>query len=301
MATDRLNEFLRENAGPSANGDQRKASDRPPAVKIIFDHMQSVYRPAFRRGDRIWSAALRTEVRRGQALAGASDSELMQALADCAEESKGSKAKRKQKAVRLYKDYAPVAWADLLRQVPDEPEAAEIDQGAEQDFRRRLSAALTRLVTLSCGAGRHGSPENDTEDQRQARSILEWCWKFAKPGPWKSVRSYYVWSRWAGTGADKSFRVAIRPELMAQLGLRDLAQLGQDRLADLCERYGVGRRCRAGRGGQRAIELDPDWLLELLEGPGPTEGDSQGGSGHAGAQARESAVSPSPKEKPHDP
>jgi hypothetical protein len=138
---------------------------------------------------------------------------------------------------------------------------------------------------------------DDDAYQGESRSILDWCLLFAKPGPWGQIRSYYVWCRQVAGMGDRheGLRVAIRPELLGQLGLRDLAEVGQDRLADLCERYGCGQRCRAGRGGQRAIELDPDWLCALLDTPGPSESDAVTGES-SGARTRESIVTPSPAE-----
>jgi hypothetical protein len=194
----------------------------------------------------------------------------MQALAaDACEMPRDNNGKANDGAPpRIYRDWALVAWADLLAATPDEPEAPEVDTSAEQDFRRRLAGALTRIVSLSCAtpATRAGEGRQD-DDRREARSILHWCLRFARPGPWASVRSYYVWSRLEGDTPDPyvALRVAIRPELLGQLGLRDLEDLGQERLADLCERYAVGTRCRAGKGGQRAIALDPEWWSTGLQ------------------------------------
>jgi hypothetical protein len=246
------------------------STTRRPAAAIILAHMTDIYRPAFRRGDRLWSAALRAEVRRSEVLARCADSAVMEALADDASEMPRDDdgGARRGAPPRVYREWAPVAWADLLCATTEEPETAEIDPGAEEDFRRRLAGALTRIVTLSCHNG-----ADDEEDHREARSILHWCLQFARPGAWASVRSYYVWCRMQEDGGDRhnSLRVAIRPELLGQLGLRELEALGQYQLTQLAERYGVGCRCRAGRGGQRAIALDPDYVRGLLEGPGPEE------------------------------
>jgi hypothetical protein len=62
--------------------------------------------------------------------------------------------------------------------------------------------------------------------------------------------------------------------------MRALEELGQYGLMQRCERYGVGTRCRAGRGGERAIALDPACVAELLAAPAdePAPG---GPGGHA--------------------
>jgi hypothetical protein len=293
--------------GNGAGGGSSAAASqgRRPAAAIILDYLRKVYSPSFRRGDKVWSATLCAEVRRGEALARVIDSPLIDLLVDKAEEmprdEKGNP--RRTAAPRVCRDWSPVAWADLLRETPDEPEA-EIDDAAEQDFRRRLAEALTRIVTLArhregarATAPRDGAAQREPEPEREARSIIHWCNLFARAGPWAQVRSYFVWCRLVVSDPRQppSLRVAIRPELLGQLGLRDLADLGQDRLADLCERYAVGQRCRAGRGGQRAIELDPTWLAGLLEAPQPAEGDGVTGD-LTGAQARENGATPSPEE-----
>jgi hypothetical protein len=269
------------------------ASGRRPAAAIILEHLREVYSPSFRRGDHIWSSSLAAEVRRHEALARGGDSTLMAGLTHDAQEmprdDRGEP--RPAAAPRVYRDWAPVAWADLLAELPDEPAAEEVDGTAEEQFRRRLSAALTRIITLA-------SHRQDTsgEQEREARSILHWCLSFARRGGWAQIRSFYVWCRLDCDSADRhaALRVAIRPELLGQLGLRELAEIGQNRLADLCERYGVGRRCRVGRGGQRAIELSPEWLQGLLESPLPPDGDEV--TGHSRARACVgSGVTPSPE------
>jgi hypothetical protein len=180
----------------------------------------------------------------------------------------------------------------VLASLHDEPKVLEIDALAEASFRDRVAAALTRLVTLNNGS-------KDAEDQRENRSILDWCALFARPGAWARIRSYYVWTRkdLRPDGNPGQLRVAIRPELFRQLGLRDLADMGQYRFADLAELYDIGRRCRAGQGGGRALELDPEWLAGLLEAPLEPESDEvTEKSTHA---YKESIVTPSlSEEKP---
>jgi hypothetical protein len=284
---------------PSANGQGHvgcgaspaAVTQRRPAAAIILEHLRAVYQPAFRRADRVWSAAMHAEVRRGEAMARASDTCLMDALAAEAREvprDDDGQAKRTQ-LPRVYRDWFPVAWADLLAGLPDEPEAEEVEASAEEDFRRRLAGALTGIVTL--GFKHDGASEPD----REARSILHWCLLFARPGRWAQVRSYFVWCRLEGDGSDRheSMRVAIRADLLGQLGMRDLAEMGQDRLADLAERYGVGRRCRAGRGGKHAIALEPAWVCDLLDSPQDGEGDAV--NAPRACACVEKGVTPSPE------
>jgi hypothetical protein len=283
---------------PDAGGAAPAPQGRRPAAAIILDHLKAVYDPAFRRGDRVWSRTMRAEIRRGEALARAGDSTLMAALtAQALEMPRDDDGQARRGAPpKVYREWSPVAWADLLRLTPDEPVAAEVEPTAGTDFRRRLAGALTRIVTLG-RAHKGSSRDRDDGPEREARSLLHWCLLFARPGGWAQVRSYFTWCRLEGNVGDphEALRVAIRHELLGQLGLRDLEELGQDGLADLCERYDAGRRCRAGRGGQRAIELEPSYLRGLLDTPGAREGDGDGDS-PTHAHARENTVTPSPEE-----
>jgi hypothetical protein len=245
---------------------------RRPAVEIIRERLEVVLNPTVRRGDRLWSATLRAEVTRSQALALVCDDLLREQLCEALEVARDDYDRPKRGSVtKTFRDEGPWAWGKVLRLVPDEPTAPAVDPTAEEDFRRRLSGALTRLVQLGVPRNVAGGGKAKKEVQKETRSVLDWCLRFAKVGSWAKLRSWYVWFRLAGNSPDRhaELRIAIRAELLGQLGLRDLEALGQDRLADLCERYQVGRRCRAGQGGQRAIELEPDWFRGLLEPPGP--------------------------------
>jgi putative DNA primase/helicase len=288
----------------SATGSvEAKTLGRRPAAAILGEHLHAIYAPSCRRGDRIWSTAMQAEVRRSEALARVADSALIARLvAEAQEMPRGDQGEPKRAAApKVCRDWAPTAWADLLAGLEDESNAEELDATAEADFQRRLSAALTKLVPLALkGKGA------DRESERELRSVLHWCLMFAKAGRWAQIRSYYVWCRLDGPPAEQdtadrhaALRVAVRPELFGpgQLGLRDLADMGQDRLADLCERYQLGRRCRAGRGGNHAIELEPDFLRGLLESPEPADGD--GVTGGSRAHARENSVTMSPGEQPY--
>jgi hypothetical protein len=251
---------------------------RRPAVEIIRERLEVVLNPTVRRGDRLWSSTLRAEVTRSQALALVCDDVLREQLSEALEVARDDEGRPKRGSVtKTFRDEGAWAWGKVLRLVPDEPTAPTVDPTAEQHFRNQIAKALTRLVQLGvprqAAGGRRSGKKARKVLQTETRSVLDWCLMFAKAGPWAQLRSWFVWCRLEGSGADraKDLRVAIRYELLGQLGLKDLEALGQDGLAEMCERYQVGRRCRAGQGGQRAIELEPDWFLGLLEPPGPPD------------------------------
>jgi hypothetical protein len=278
-------------------------SGRRPAAEIILEHLRNVYRPAFRRGDRLWSAALAGEVRRSEALARCSDLPLIAALLQAQEVPRDERGEPRRTAVpRLYRDWSPVAWGELLRTLPDETDDGEIEPTAEEDFGGRLAAALKRQIRLEVPDRRpQAGSQQPRPDRPELRSLLHWCTLFARAGPWRQIRSYDIWCRLEGDprAVDRyaCLRIAIRPELLRQLGLTDLAELGQRRLAERCEHYGYGARCRVGgpRGG-RAIELDPVWLLDLLTGPADDlPGDAETGEA-THTRVREECVTSSPED-----
>jgi hypothetical protein len=163
----------------------------------------------------------------------------------------------------VFRTWAPVAWADVMAELPDEPDAAEVVPGAQEDFRRRLLAALTRQITL--GAVRDG------QEVRELRAVVDWCKRRAVEGNWRRVRSWRVWSRLApGNGTrDERLRVAVVVELFGQIGCQDLKGLSTDRFVALCEMYGCGKRVRVGHGGKCGVELTPEFLAEALAAGGP--------------------------------
>ncbi|HJT76351.1 MAG TPA: PriCT-2 domain-containing protein, partial [Gemmataceae bacterium] len=113
---------------PQGDGEQEPAQRRP-AAGVILDHLRATYQPAFRRGDRVWSSSLRGEVRRSEALARACDLPLMTTLRlQAVEVPRDEAGNPKVNALpKVYRDWAPTAWAELLRSLPDEPEGEEVD------------------------------------------------------------------------------------------------------------------------------------------------------------------------------
>jgi hypothetical protein len=166
----------------------------------------------------------------------------------------------------LYRRWAPVAWSEMVASLPAEADSPEVDELAEEEFRRRLAGALTRLVQLRVRAG------EDQDEAPQSRALIDWCRWYARSERWARVRSHRAWGALApGDGlAATRLRVAIRAEVLTQIGAADLAHLGQRRLAQLCELYGVGQRVRVSHGGTHAVELDPEWVAELLAPEGST-------------------------------
>jgi hypothetical protein len=93
--------------------------------------------------------------------------------------------------------------------------------------------------------------------------------KFARSGPWRSIRSFRLWTR---TEPDPSgqprVEVALRVELFEQIKYRPLLGLTQNKFSRLCETYHVGQTFEDERPqGRRAVVLSRDFLDGLLADP----------------------------------
>ncbi len=259
---------------PPATSSPPTGNDGPPATgyDMILGDFRQKYAPTFRRGAMLFSSALGRGVNRSEACF-AGGIELMAQLA------RASDAPRNRDDLpRFFRNWAPVAWRDILDTLPDEQEGAEIDATAGEEFRGRVRDAFFSHVTI----GERLDRSEVTETQR--RSLIGWCRLWAKPGPWRPVRDYLCWIRKAAGGPAGGLRVAVRAELFGQAGRgSELAKLGQNSFTRLAERYGVGVAQKAC--GSRCVELDPEFLASLLAGPMDEWTDETG----ATARAREGA------------
>jgi integrase len=102
--------------------------------------------------------------------------------------------------------------------------------------------------------------------QTERRSLVDWCVKFAKVGPWRAIRSKKCWCKLREVGGGELvLLVAIRHELFAQLKAdRRLTEMGAKKFARRAARYGVGRADNGERPhGGRAIVLDQAFVADL--------------------------------------
>jgi hypothetical protein len=239
------------------------ATDRPLPQDVIGRHWQDLYAFAFRRGDVAYSDALGREVKRCELLGGAPTRliEALKAAAGAPQDDATSKMPA------FFKKWAPTAWADLMDGLQDEPEAEAEAAPAAEEFRRRVAALMFRLVTLSRVVT---DQKGQAVDQiKEARSVIDWCQKLAKPGQWESIRSYRVWCRRTAEGEGDKLAVAIRAELAGQVGDAALKDMPHRQLATLAVKYGVAVAGECRPGGNRAIELTPEFIAALLAKPAP--------------------------------
>src|SRR5262249_15301679 len=147
----------------------------------------------------------------------------------------------------FFTTWSKVAWGTLFRSLPDEEQVDEECASASEEFRQRVSDALHTQVTL--GTSKIQGQQQITFTERL--SLIAWCARFMRSGPWKPIRSYAIWTR----AANENLEVALRVELFSsgQANCRPLANFTQNRFGRLCELYGVGYADRAQ--GQRAVIL----------------------------------------------
>jgi hypothetical protein len=237
---------------------------RRPASDIIREYLAGYYVPTFRRAERIWSSTIGREVRRSEAISGA-QTQLVDALANAIEVKRGEDGQAVRSTIpKVYRDWAPTAWADLLASLDEEAETAEIVELAAEQFRALVAVGLNTLVQLT-------EPLKDHEEKTiQRRSLIEWCRLFAKDGRWKSIRSFLIWCR---RDANKQLQVAVRVGLFApgQAYQRQLAEMSHYEFSEKCKLYGVGspesdgQRARAG--GQAVVVLSPEYVRERFSEP----------------------------------
>lgn len=256
-----------ENAGAVPPGSPRSdstagasAAEPPQGVAVILAYFHERYRPVFRRGNSIVCVD-GTEVPMGVACS-VPDSPLIERLAEAVDAPRyqGGGVKR-HSLPSFFKTWSRVAWGDLIASLPDEDDAElGVDAPAAETFRRQVREAMLSEVVLGDVIGRI----NVTQTER--RSLIDWCVKFAKPGPWRSIRSKKCWCKYVKLpGGELRLMVAIRHELFAQVHAdRRLCEMGPHTFTLRAGRYGVGHSTREERPhGEAAVVLNPEFLAEL--------------------------------------
>jgi hypothetical protein len=252
---------------------------RPPAVSptpdgplsgvhIIRAYFEVRHRPLFKRGHDIYCAD-GTEVAMRVACA-LPDSVVIARLAAAkdAPRYKGDGVTpgpvNANQLPGFFNKWAKVAWGDLLLQLPDEDEA-ELGQGgpAPEEFRRMVRDVLVQEVVL-------GDVIKDTAvTQTERNSLIGWCQKFARPGPWRTIRGKKCFCKLAeGEGGELTLKVAIRVELFAQVHAdRRLRAMTANTFTRRAEKYGVGLTSRRDRPhGVSAVVLAGDLIADLVAG-----------------------------------
>jgi hypothetical protein len=252
--------------------DQTEADGEPPheqaeadpeapnfAHSVILAYFRERYRPVFRRGEAVYSEALRRDVKRTEAVA-TPDISVIVRLATTANAPKDKKGRVNWNGLpAFFSHWAKVAWGMLTKSLLDEEDADEVAAGAESEFRSRVAKGLLQPVTLGECIYRDGEQQTRTE----RRPMLHFCTQFARAGRWQSVRGYAIWCRMAPTpDGHGRLEVAVRAELFNQISFKPLSDIGPTMFTRLCENYGIGTADKAT--GRRAVLLTDDFLMSLL-------------------------------------
>ncbi len=251
-----------EAAAPQVAESATCEDQRAPATGIILAYFRERYRPDFRRG-----TAVHTPdgfVQMGEACA-VPDSGLIARLAAAPDAPRYKGGGLNHNALPgHFRTWAKVAWGDLLKALPDEDGAAlGAGSAAGETFRRMVRDAMLSEVVLGDVIGK------DDVTRTERRSLIDWCVRFAKPGPWRGIRSKKCFTKVAVLGGGEiAIRVALRVELFPQLRAdRTLCVMTQNTFAARAERYGVGASTRTDRPeGRAAVVLADDFVAELTEG-----------------------------------
>jgi hypothetical protein len=230
------------------------AAEVNDGLGIIAAEIRERYRPKFRKGQGIYSEALGREVKPTEGCF-APDRTLVGKLATARDAPKDSNGEVDPKRIpKFYRDWARSAWAEVLNGLQEEEDVAEVVQTAEEAFRRAVAVGLHEQATL----GRE-------DEAPERRSLIDWAVRFARPGPWKKIRSYLIWCRRETETSPAA--VAVRVELFGRVRLSGLSDMSHRTFAALCALYGIGRteECRAG--GQRCVELTPEFLADVRMAP----------------------------------
>jgi hypothetical protein len=240
---------------------------------VILRYFVDAYDPVFRRGTAAFSARLGREVKATEACF-APPRRLIEQLAAADDAPRNKDGVRWSALPSFFTTWSKSAWVDLLASLPEEERAEVVSPDAEEQFRQHVTVALRQLISL--GETIHTGQQTATRVER--RSLLDWCCRFARSGPWKSIRSYRIWCRTVPTPSGMPrVEVALRAELFGQLGYRPLAEISATKFARLCEAYGVGDA--GGRvQGERAIVLAPGFLDGLLSDPNSPENHANNGA-----------------------
>ena len=226
-------------------------------VEVIASYLRLRYNPTFRRGPSIWAETLGREVQRAEACA-APTSEIIPALLAAADFPHCEAGPKRSAIPTIYRQWAPMAWSDLIASLPDEADSPEIAESASEQFQAAVADAMMTVESFSY---KHRSGTGDRESI-QRRSLIDWCRLFAKPGRWQSIRSLSLWCR-----LDKTdhLQVAIHHRLFGQIRRGNLAPSTHRRFVQLCELYSVGKAGRTSRA--RFVELSPEFIADLLDTP----------------------------------
>jgi hypothetical protein len=233
---------------------------------VIRDYFRRRYGAGFRRGDTFVSGTEERQVIRQDACA-ALPPDLIAPLGQAtnAPTYKGGGVNT-EALPGFFRKWAGTGWLAFLGGLPEEDHATESDVAiAKETFLQLVRQAMVSEFTL---ARKVRDSRGRSETVVEQRSAIDWCVLFAKPGPWKTIRSKKLWCRLEERdGGEVVLQVALHHEVFAQLRAdRRLTGLKASEFNRRAGRYGVGRSGRGvdRPGGRRAFVLADDFVADLI-------------------------------------
>jgi hypothetical protein len=256
------------------------------AADIIIEHFRQVYQPVHRVEDAMYSGSFGRVVKPREALRGA-DKELVEKLMQAADVQHNIDGVPVRSSIpALFRKWAPTAWCELLKDLPEQETSSEVNDLAREQFRTELAKAMKRPITLQVGGK---DAEDHREDHRESRPVIAWCAMFGKGPRWADVRGRDVWA----CTTNGRLRVAVRVELFSQVGVSGfLCGLTPRKFSELCMLYDCGKPIKVIGGDKRAVELDPDFLADLMASPEDPDGRTDTGLAPARARVESASVRP---------
>jgi hypothetical protein len=252
--------------GPVGEEGQDGEQDGPTGYDITKVYFLEFYQPVFRRADAIHSPPLGRVVRRSEAC-GQAGIELIDRLMSASDAPLDEETMEvdRQAIPRFFRLWAPFAWADILRSLPEEENSTEIVEPAREEFRARMSAAFHSLVSF--GEVIHDDSQGTgTDTCVERRTVFDWCVLWARPGKWERIRSLAVWTKKRDGEPHPS--IALRVELFSQIRVMGFADMTQNKFSKLAEAYDFGVDKTDNRVcGQRAVLLTPEFVAGLAAQP----------------------------------
>jgi len=249
-----------------AANEPSQAADATTAAGIITQYFIQRYRPDFRRGNSIHTGD--GEIVPMGVACEVPTSKLIEQLAGACDAPRFANGSVKRDSLPgLFRKWGKVAWGDLLELLPDEDTASLATTSlAADEFRRLVREAMLSEIVVGDTIGRQ-----DVVTRTERRSLIDWCVKWAKTGPWRTIRSKKCWCKVEELGAGEiRLKVAIRHELFAQIKAdRRIIEMGANTFTRRAAKYEVGTcPCDDRPHGQRAVILTDDFVSDLTEGLG---------------------------------
>jgi hypothetical protein len=245
---------------PSGKGGEESAT---PAA-VILAWLRETLCPHFRRSARIYSARWCRDLSRTDVVP---TSTIIDQLADAGFAPMSKQGMPDLDALpKVFRDWLPVAWGDLLASLKEETATVEIVSPAEEEFCARLREVFLTPIALAYTYSEGG------EEREEVRRdpVIVWARRFAKSPHWAKgqLRGYQVWSKKEG----ERVSVAFRAGLIGQLHCRGWGgPVNHHHLSNLCSLYSVGTPCKVLGGVERAIQLADEFLADLLDIPADTD------------------------------